>query len=128
MFPHTITIWNKIASNHTGGFTYHRTVVSGVRYEITSAKTSTKEGSSNTSSINIYVFLNKINNDSKYIDPELFKEMSLKDNYFTFDNDTYVGVGDIDNKMPSGKHFLLDEIKPVYALENEIHHFEIKGS
>jgi hypothetical protein len=128
MFPHTITIWNQIASNHTGGFTYHRTVVSGVRYEVTHAKAPKKEGTSNTSLLNLFVFPDKIDSDSKYIDPELFKELTLKDNYFTFDNDTYVGLGDIDTDLPNGKHYLLDEIKPIYAMGNEIHHFEIKGS
>lgn len=128
MFPHTITIWNIIAKNHTGGFTYQRTVVSGVRYEITRSVAPKKEGTSNTSLLNLFVFLDKIDSNSKYIDSSEFKDLALKDNYFTFDTDTYIGIGDIESDIPSGEHYLIEEIKPVYAMGNEIHHFEIKGS
>lgn len=128
MFPHTITIWNVIAKNHTGGFTYQRTVISGVRYEIIRSVAPKKEGTSNNSLLNLFVFLDKIDSNSQYIDSMEFKELALKENYFTFDNDTYVGIGDVDSDKPSGESYLIEEIKPVYAMGNEIHHFEIKGS
>ena len=128
MFPHTITIWNIIAKNHTGGFTYQRTVVSGVRYEITRSVAPKKEGTSNTSLLNLFVFPDKIDSNSKYIDSSEFKDLALKDNYFTFDTDTYIGIGDIESDIPSGEHYLIEEIKPVYTMGNEINHFEIKGS
>lgn len=128
MFPHTITIWNVIAKNHTGGFTYQRTVISGVRYEIIRSVAPKKEGTSNNSLLNLFVFLDKIDSNSQYIDSMEFKELALKENYFTFDNDTYVGIGDVDSDKPSGENYLIEEIKPVYAMGNEIHHFEIKGS
>ena len=128
MFPHTITIWNQVAKTHTGGFTYQRTVISGVRYEITHSVAPKKEGETNTSLLNLFVFPDKIDTNSTYIDPLLFKDLAVKDNCFTFDTNTYVGIGDIESDIPSGEHYLIEEIKPVYAMGNEIHHFEIKGS
>ena len=55
MFPHSITVWNQIASNHTGGFTYNKVFIDNVRYELTIAKQNTKEGETNTSLLNLYV-------------------------------------------------------------------------
>ncbi len=128
MFPNTVTIWNQIAKNHTGGFTYQRTVISGVRYELTRSIAPKKEGTSNTSLLNLFVFPDKMETNSQYIDPIAFKELEFKDNYFTFDNNTYVGIGNIDSEKPIEECFLIEEVKPVQAMGNEIHHFEIKGS
>ncbi len=66
MFPHTVTIWNQIAKNHTGGTTYQRTVLKGVRYEVTLAKTPKKEGEDNASALDLYVFLDKVSSISYY--------------------------------------------------------------
>ena len=85
MFPHTITIWNQVAKTHTGGCTYQRTVISGVRYEITHSVAPKKEGETNTSLLNLFVFPDKIDTNSTYIDPLLFKDLAVKDNCFTFD-------------------------------------------
>ena len=74
MFPHTITVWNQIASNHTGVFTYHRTIIKNVIYESIIAKQSTKEGESNASTLLLFVFPTELVSDSIYIDPESFKE------------------------------------------------------
>ena len=152
MFPHTVTIWNQIAKNHTGGTTYQRTVLKGVRYEVTLAKTPKKEGEDNASALDLYVFLDKVeaisyydggNSDtdyknsedldagfsfSTYIDPILFEKLESKKRFFTFDKNTYVGLGEINTDNPSGNCYLISDIKPVYAMGNKIHHFEIKGS
>lgn len=128
MFPHSITVWNPIASNHTGGFTYQATIIRNVRYEHTIATQSTKEGESNASNFLVFVFPNEIDCDSKYIDPNSFKELSVKDGFFTFDTDSYIGIGEIETDSPSGECYSINSIKPLYALGNEIHHFEISGS
>ena len=128
MFPHTITVWNQIASNHTGGFTYERTIINNVRYEHTIAKQSTKEGESNASSIKLFIFPTEIQCDSIYIEPTTFKELELKTGYFTFDTDTYIGLGTIETDLPSGEHYSIDSVKPEYAMGSDIHHFEITGS
>lgn len=128
MFPHTITVWNPIASNHTGGFTYQRTVIRNVRYEHTIAKQSTKEGESNTSNLLLFVFPSEIDCDSTYIEPLEFKELSSTIGFFTFDTETYIGLGEIDTDLPSGEHYSIDSVKPINAMGNEVHHFEITGA
>lgn len=128
MFPHTITVWNQIASNHTGGFTYHRTIIKSVRYESIIAKQSTKEGESNASTLLLFVFPTEMVSDSVYIDPESFKDLKEYKGVFTFDTDTYIGLGEIDTDLPSGEHYSIDSVTKVNAMGNDIHHFEIKGS
>ncbi len=152
MFPHTVTIWNQVSKNHTGGATYQRTILKDVRYEITVAKTPKKEGEENTSVLNLYIFLDKViaasyydggNSDtdyqnssnldagyasSTYVDPILFGKEESKERFFTFDKNTYVGLGKIETDIPSENCFLISDIKPVYAMGNTIHHFEIIGS
>ncbi len=128
MFPHTITVWNQVASNHTGGYTYQSTVIQNVRYEHTLAKKSTKEGESNESSFKLFVFPSEIQCDSVYIDPESFKNLESKVGYFTFDLDTYIGLGEIDSDIPAGEHYCIDSIYSPSAMSNDIHHFEITGS
>lgn len=128
MFPHTITVWNQIASNHTGGFTYHRTIIKSVRYESIIAKQSTKEGESNASTLLLFVFPNEIDCDSTYIEPLEFKELSSTIGFFTFDTETYIGLGEIDTDLPSGEHYSIDSVTKVNAMGNDVHHFEIKGS
>lgn len=128
MFPHTITVWNQVASNHTGGFTYERTIIENVRYEHTIAKQSTKEGESNASSLRLFVFPTEIQCDNIYIDPESFKQLKLKTGYFTFDTDTYIGLGVIETELPSGEHYSIDSVRPEYAMGSDVHHFEITGS
>lgn len=128
MFPHAITVWNQIASNHTGGFTYHRTVIKNVRYEHTIAKQSTKEGESNASNLLLFVFPAEMVSDSSYIEPESFKALEEHKGNFTFDTDTYIGLGEIATDLPSGEHYSIDSVTKVNAMSNDIHHFEIKGS
>ncbi len=128
MFPDVITVWNQVSRNHTGGCTYQKTVISGVRCEVVYSKSPKKEGNDNTSSLNLFVFPDVMETDSKYIEPIQFKELGIKDSYFTFDTDTYVGIGEIESDKPSGDFFLIGEIKALKAMGNEIHHFEIKGS
>lgn len=128
MFPHTITVWNKIASNHTGGFTYNKTFIDNVRYENTIAKQSTKEGESNASTLKLFVFPSEMKSDSKYIDSSLFKELESYKGYFTFDTDTFIGLGKIESDSPSGEFYSIDSVSKLNAMGNDIHHFEITGS
>lgn len=128
MFPHSITVWNQIASNHTGGFTYNKVFIDNVRYELTIAKQNTKEGETNTSLLNLFVFPDKIDTDSVYIEPKEYELLEDKKGYYTFDTDTYIGLGKIDTPIPSGNSYSVDCVKPVHAMGNEIHHFEISGS
>lgn len=128
MFPHTITVWNQIASNHTGGFTYKKTIINNVRYDRTIAKQSSKEGETNASNLLLFVFPSEIKCNSKYIVPTLFKELENKEEYYTFDTDTYIGLGVIETDVPSGEHYSIESINPITAMGNDIHHFEIKGS
>lgn len=128
MFPHTITVWNQIASNHTGGHIYKSTVIHFVRYEHTLAKKSTKEGESNESNLKVFVFPSEIQCDSKYIDPESFKNLESKDSYYTFDLDTFIGIGEIDSDIPAGEHYCINSIYSPSDMSNDIHHFEIIGS
>lgn len=78
MFPHSITVWNQIASNHTGGFTYNKVFIDNVRYELTIAKQNTKEGETNTSLLNLFVFPDKIDTDSVYIEPKEYELLEDK--------------------------------------------------
>lgn len=128
MFPHSITVWNQIASNHTGGFTYNKVFIDNVRYELTIAKQNTKEGETNTSLLNLFVFPDKIDTYSVYIEPKEYELLEDKKGYYTFDTDTYIGLGKIDTPIPSGNSYSVDSVKPVHAMGNEIHHFEISGS
>ena len=128
MFPHTITVWNRIASNHTGGFTYQRTIINNVRYERTIAKQSTKEGETNASNLLLFVFPTEIECNDTYIESTAFKELVAKTGYYTFCTDTIIGIGEILTDSPSGETYSINSIKPIYAQGSEIHHFELIGS
>lgn len=94
MFPfltQTITVLNLVSKSPTGPNVYQRTKIQRVRY------------AQDPDQLMVYVVFaySEAEQERAYIEPYEFEELQSKDGHYTFGPEDFIGLGDINDSVPS---------------------------